>query len=496
MGKFIKFIINPKFMLGIILVVGFIVRTYKLDSPIADWHSWRQADTSAVSRNFFKEGFNPFIPKYDDMSGVAQNPVVNMERYRFVEFPIANSLTYFLYLINGAVDVRLARLVSIFFSLGSILFLYSIVKKQWGQTCAILSAFLFAILPFNIYFSRVILPEPALVFFCLGMFWYIEKWVVGGRRSEFWLAVVFTACAFLTKPMAIFYLLPLLYVYYQKEGKWFPIPRRYITFLILSLLPFGLWRIWIGQHPEGIPASNWLLNGDGIRFKPSFFKWILQDRFGREILSVPGTVLFFIGLVIKPLTGEGKLLHWLGFSSLLYLVVFATGNVRHDYYQTLIIPVLVMFVSRGVVLLMNGVNNFIPRIWTIPLALLFLMLTILFTWDEVKGFYQINNDSIVKAGVRADKILPKDAVVIAPYNGDTAFLYQTNRAGWPYVYFPMDEMRDKYRAQYYVSVNYDSKTKWAIRKYKVLEQTPEYVIIDLREVNPDFDFKNDLEPSG
>ena len=36
----------------LILLVGLLLRLYRFDNPIADWHSWRQADTSAVSRNF------------------------------------------------------------------------------------------------------------------------------------------------------------------------------------------------------------------------------------------------------------------------------------------------------------------------------------------------------------------------------------------------------------------------------------------------------------
>ena len=42
-------------LLSLIILIGFVARVYKLDSPIADWHSWRQADTAAVTRNFIKE---------------------------------------------------------------------------------------------------------------------------------------------------------------------------------------------------------------------------------------------------------------------------------------------------------------------------------------------------------------------------------------------------------------------------------------------------------
>ena len=45
------------FLLLIILIGAFFVRLYHFNWPVADWHSWRQADTSAVSRNFVKNGF-------------------------------------------------------------------------------------------------------------------------------------------------------------------------------------------------------------------------------------------------------------------------------------------------------------------------------------------------------------------------------------------------------------------------------------------------------
>ncbi|EKD90487.1 MAG: hypothetical protein ACD_31C00003G0004 [uncultured bacterium] len=481
MIKIMKFFKLPMIYLFLILVLAFSVRLYKLDSPVADWHSWRQADTAAVSRNFYKEGFNPFYPKYDDMSGVAEIPNVNTERYRFVEFPIYNSLVYFAYLVNGGVDERLARLVSIIFSLGSLVFVSLITKKYFGLLTSLVAAFLFAVLPFNIFFSRVILPEPSLIFFSLGMFYFVDRWIF---EQKFWLyifGVLFTALALLTKPMAIFYLLPLIYSYLKKESRLFPIPDKYLLLLIPAVIPFLIWRMWMWQHPEGVPASSWLFNGNDIRFRPAFWWWILQDRFGREILSVAGSILFAIGLFVKPKPKEGMLLHLLALFSFIYLIVFATGNVTHDYYQTFIVPALVIFTARGFVLLLEGVPSFIPRLWTIPFALLLLPLMIYFGWREIKGLYQINNGVIVEAGKYADKILPKDAKVLAPYGGDTSFLYQINRPGFPYVYLPVDEMVKKYKLTHYVSVNRDDNTNFVLKNYKIIEDNPKFVIADLRE---------------
>lgn len=490
-----KLVKQPLTYLLLILVIAFSLRLYKIDNPIADWHSWRQADTAAVARNFFKYGYTPFIPKYDDMSGVAEHPIPNPNTYRFVEFPIYNSLVYFGYLINGGVDERIARLISVLFSLGSLILVYLITKKYFGIKIALVAAFLYAVLPFNVYFSRVILPEPALVFFSLGMFYFLDNWIRSNKLYFYFLGLIFTICTFLTKPVAGIYLLPLTYVYYLKEKRFWPIPKRYFAMFIPGLLPFIGWRLWMSQYPEGIPASNWLFNGNGIRFKMVFWKWILQDRFGREILGVSGTVLFFLGLIKRPKIEQGWILHLLALASFLYLIVIATGNVQHDYYQYLIVPSLVIFVSYGFVNLIEGTKEFIPRLFTIPLGILLFFLTLYLTYPEVKGLYQINNPAIVEAGKKADEILPKDAIVIAPYQGDTSFLYQTNRKGWPVVAFPVDALKNDFGANYFISTAQDAKTKWVMRKYTVLIETPNYVIVDLTKENPKFDKLKDLEPS-
>ena len=59
------------------------------------------------------------------------------------------------------------------------------------------------------------------------------------------------------------------------------------------------------------------------------------------------------------------------------------------------------------------------------------VLSLAFGWFEVRGFFNINNPAIVEAGRKLDEIAPVDALVIAPYGGDPAFLYQTGRHGWP-----------------------------------------------------------------
>ncbi len=479
MSYFTKFLKKPIFWLLIILILALLVRLYDINRAVADWHAWRQADTAAVARLFYEDGFNPFKPRYFDMSVISQAGTYNLNHYFFVEFPIYESLVYVSYVINRGVNVELARLVSVIFSLGSVVFIYFIVSKFWTKTNALLSALLFAVLPFNIFYSRVVLPEPSLIFFCLGMFYFTYRWIFEDKLWLFITSVCFTAAAFLTKPFALIYLLPLLYPYFQKERKIWPVPKRYFLWVIFSFLPFFAWRIWASKFPDSIPDYSWQFNRDGIRLKPAFWRWIIEDRLDREILSSVGVFFLGLGLIIKNKTNKDFTLYLLALTSLLYLIIVATGNVKHDYYQVEIIPAIVIFTSRGIYYMLTGLPSLVSRIFTLPLAVFLVGLMLYLTWNEVKGLYQINNDTIVVAGEEADRILPKDAKVAAPLDGDTSFLYYVNRPGFPHLYAPLDVMINQFGITDYVSVNYDEQTNDILNHYQVIEKTPKFVIVDL-----------------
>ncbi|MBN3039893.1 MAG: hypothetical protein JW867_02075, partial [Candidatus Omnitrophica bacterium] len=84
-------------IISIIIIIAFTARLYKIDNPLADWHSWRQVDTSAVTRRYIKDGTDLLHPRYDDLSNIPSG-LDNPQGYRFVEFPIINGLTAILFL--------------------------------------------------------------------------------------------------------------------------------------------------------------------------------------------------------------------------------------------------------------------------------------------------------------------------------------------------------------------------------------------------------------
>lgn len=104
-----------------------------------------------------------------------------------------------------------------------------------------------------------------------------------------------------------------------------------------------------------------------------------------------------------------------------------------------------------------------------------------FSWYYVRDYFNINNIAFVHAGQRADEILPKDAKVIAPFDGDTSFLYYINRPGWPAFQKSIEEMIQMGATHLVIAGPTENDFKGFGTQYKIVDSSSEYLILDLRE---------------
>jgi len=467
----------------LIFILGFAVRLYRFNGPVADWHSWRQADTSSVSRNFVSKGFDVLHPTYQDLSNVPSG-LENPNGYRFVEFPIYNVLQAGGYEIFPKLTLEeWGRLVTILASLLASLFLYLIVKKRFGVLPGFLSLIFFIFLPFNIYYGRTILPDPSMVAASLGGIYFFYLWIEKEKISifsfKFLMSLLFTALAFLLKPYALFFTLPMIYLVFEKFGFGFWKKYQLWLFAIITLIPLIFWREWMTQYPAGIPVSSWLFNAGNIRFKPAYFYWIFADRIGRLISGYWGVVFIMLAFLKKYSRKDFLFLLSFIVASLLYITVIARGNVQHDYYQILIIPSLAMLMGLGASALLKPFENY-NKIAAFLVFVVCFGFAMFFGWYFIRDYFNINNPSIVIAGQAVDKLTPKDAKVIANYNGDTSFLYQTKRSGWASYEKPLPEMVQM-GADYLVIANPVASDLNFGKTYKIVARTSQYIIFNLRQ---------------
>jgi hypothetical protein len=241
----------------------------------------------------------------------------------------------------------------------------------------------------------------------------------------------------------------------------------------------------MAQFPEGIPASQWLFNGGNIRFKGAFFYWLFAERIGKLILGYWGIIIFgagILGLSRKKTIFRNYFFLSILLSALIYLIIIARGNVQHDYYQILIMPAIAMFLGLGSSFLISLPKEYFYQSTGKILLIIATIFTVTFGWYYVRDYYNYNQ-AIVTAGKAADKILPQDTKVIAiarGSEGDTTFLYHTNRSGWTSLQNPIPEMIQKGAG--YLILTPPAKNDENLKKeYKVVSSTQDYIIFDLRD---------------
>lgn len=475
---------KERILLGIavffIVCLTGIVRGYKINAPVADWHSFRQVDTASVARMYVQNGIDLLHPRYHDLSNI-QSGKDNPMGWRMVEVPLYQAAAAFITRSVPQVPVELSlRLVSIGAAMGTALLLMLLMVGFGSPLASLLTGFVYAVMPYSVFYGRVILPETFAVFWAVLSVYLIYASTVS-RRGTWWLALgaaVAGSAAVLVKPTAGFLLLPVPYIIFRKHLFSFTTLFMYVLYGAVSLLPLLWWRNWIMQYPEGIAVFDWLLNKGEIRFKGAWFQWLFAERIGKLLLGYWGLIPMGLGMLSQQTKKEGWIIHLMALGGLLYLSVFAAGNVQHDYYQIILIPPVAVYTAKGFAFLLT--SKVFSRLASISVAVVSLLFMVAFSWYTMRSFYWINRPEIIEAGNAADKLLPQNAKVIAPYNGDTTFLYQTGRVGWP-LGFDIDE-KITMGATHYVTVSPtdgDWETKTLAETYTVLVRNDRYAIIDL-----------------
>lgn len=468
--------ISASAKLWLIIGLALLLRLYHVTNPPADWHAFRQADTASVTREYVKHGINLLKPTYQDLSNI-QSGKDNLDGYRMVEFPVINGLVALIIRVVPVLGVDLtSRLLAILASLGTLVFLYQFVKKISGQSTAELAALSFAVVPFAVYYSRVIMPEPFMLFFFMTSLWTFSQWLETKRWTLYIVSVISLMAALLLKPFVGFILPVYLVVAYVIQGKKGLLNPLVYLALGGSLVPLWWWRQWIEQYPSGIPANDWLFNSNQIRLRPAWFRWLFWERLTKLVLGYSGMLLLAAN-VLRWRTKEVLVYGtwWAGI--LIYFVVIATGNVQHDYYQVLMIPIVCISVARGLVCAQQYFQKFVAAKVVSSVLIAICVFGLFFATQHVQGYFNVNHWEYVEAGQAVNELTPATAKVIAPAFGDTHFLYQTNRTGWP-IGFEIEDKINK-GATHYITTSDDDEARALAAKYYTIKKTPKYLLLDL-----------------
>jgi len=417
-----------RFPLWFLTVLAIAPRLYHLYAPVIGVHSWRQADTAAIARNFTEAPFSlgSFLYSQVDWGGGG---------YAETEFPLYPALVSLLYRLFG-VQEAYARGLSVVFSVVGLYFLYRLVNLFFNQSVAFWSALFYAILPLSVFYGRTVQPESLVVMSSLGGLYFFKRWLSTEKRIDLLASCVFVAIAILLKVLPVVYLgLPLLFLAALKYKK--QLFQR-IDLWIYALALLGITALWY-THAHQIYLDTGLtfgfFSGDTDRYE---WAKLLSLQYWLDIIfrvmvrhfAVLGFVIALIGLTYRRENAEDWFWEAGIFSSFLAGALAPTSSYVHEYYQLPVMFFGVVFAGKICAsVLSEGAKKWQRLALGIAIALTLTTGSVIYAIDYMQAEDPLQSETFLLSVLVEKYTGPSDRLLVTT-GGDPTLLYLSHRKGW------------------------------------------------------------------
>lgn len=375
---------------------------------------WRQTDTESIARNFVKYKFNMFYPQFN-YDGT--RPI-----YVQLELQLTTFLIAILYKLFGY-HVWMARLVPISFFMLSVYFLYRIARRFYDLPQALTAIVIYSLLPLNIYFSRVIMPEASLLCFFNGAFYFFLKWQEDERLSTLLLAGLFTCIAISQKLPAAFMGLAMLAMCFEKYGLRLFAKWQLWLFAVISLVPNFIYFLWLGRiatqkFVSGIAAKHIIPKFLTAITTPEAIKFYMIDF--PSAFGLPPLFVALVGLLTVLRRKERPILYWA--IAMMLEVLTIVSVIRFKYYLIMLTPIIALLGGKLVGLLWNK---------TLLGKAVLLLLILNFGYNSYQAAqknFEVQQWLVEAARIVDTNTQPQDLIVISTFH--PVILSLSDRAGW------------------------------------------------------------------
>ncbi|RPI14601.1 MAG: hypothetical protein EHM58_16140 [Ignavibacteriae bacterium] len=404
-------------------------RFFHFGKVIEEPMSWRQFDTEFFAYAYFRNGINLFKPSVCWLGA---------HKTLILEFPLISAIISVFYDMFGH-SVVYARLVIFIFFLASAIYLYLLVKYFYYRRLAAITVFVYFLIPLSVYYSRSINIDFPVLFFSLAALYY---YVLGFEKENIYyiaLASFLSLLGYLTKAPYIFYIfIPLLYLIICK--KQFSYFFKTFILIITPVIIFIIWQKYsIGVNSNApdwyfIPGYlkfddmwSWYFGNFSDRLNLEFWKKLIFRIVSDEITYI-GLPLFITGLFVKPETYKfKKFFLFYSIGAIIYLLIFFTLNVIHDYYQVPLIVIFSFIIAKGIDNIYKRLKNNSPVQANLVTGFILIVLIINGIWYTERWFYKqdklrystaefinknTSDSSLVISSI--DQTDPRDPTILAP----------------------------------------------------------------------------------
>jgi len=332
---------------------------------VIGYHNWKEVRYLTSARNFIKEGFFKygfFVPAYD-YPGLHSDPSgAHSDFFPFSSIFAALSMQVF------GMELWAARLPGILLSMGSVIFIYLLMKQIFKrEDIALISAFLAAINPLFIFFSHNVQQMTPGLFFMMGAYYFYSKWIDDDKAIHIILTSLLMMFSIVSKYTYVITLIPLLFIFPFERLR--EIKKNLFSYIIsiLVMLPLPAWYFY--SKEIAMKYSGTVMGGEidkvvmniDLLSQSSF--WKTMEAYAADNYTLLGVLFAFLGIMTLIITFDRKSMgkRFLAGYVLtsIFGFVFLSGRLSgHAYHQFPIAPCIIILIAYFIV----TVGDFLKRI--------------------------------------------------------------------------------------------------------------------------------------
>lgn len=378
------------------MLIAAVTLSWNINKPFWGHHDWNGVYWGAVARNYVRYGVLT-----TKLAMVPGNGVVSSDKleYSFHYAPLF-PLIWAAFLAVFGISEWSSRLMSISFSLGTIVVFYLLVKKFFDSKTAFLAVIFWMVTPMFLYFGKMPVHEIPLMFFVLLAFYF---YLLGRFKHLLFSTIV---AMLITWPG--YFIVPAVTFHWFLFKKFRTIKMKQIFILWLScFVMFALFLLHddlvTGSFIGGGVKEIFLSRIGGVALMP-YVSLLIRWSWTYYFLLLPLSVIW---LVKRGKRFDIPILFLI--FAVIYPLVFRDASFRHDYLLIYFWPFLALASARF--------------IRFVPLGFILAIVILVARWPYTKALvtsdlYRVSVEVGKKIG---PKTSPTDQVLVVSQDPNVPF---------------------------------------------------------------------------
>ncbi|MCX5701423.1 MAG: glycosyltransferase family 39 protein [Candidatus Omnitrophica bacterium] len=441
-------------ILSLILFIGFVLRSIGLDFPSIGYHNMKENEYLSMAEEMART--KDFITKRICFYNAFDEETVTK---LYPQPPLISYQALISWKLFGN-NLWGPRLINVLFGLAAIVVIYLVAHLLFCEIkWALLCAFLLAIIPLAVFFSRNLQPEsPAFFFMLLGNLFYL-KFAASLKKNHLFYGGLFLSIAWLYKLSFLIGLLPVVLCLPFKAL--FKEKKELYKFVLIFLSSYAVlfisvvWLMRIGQWHFDYQSTSSRIKILEVFYSAYWKKYagVIWWYITEENFTLPFVLLSILGTVIAFIKRKGLLNRYIigwTLSLIPYCMMFSDYINQHNYYQMPFLTLICIATVYATLFISETVRKFIKKSIFLALVIFIIGVAISPIYTAVTRMYgkvflgeDVAGESLKELTLDQERIF-----LLTHCQGQAIARYAARYTGWPSGLEDFKEKEEKFKIRY------------------------------------------------